>query len=619
MTAHTYRPLNAKISEIRVLTLLPSNKPIDPVHCSLDYVSLDDKPRFEALSYVWGPSTPRHDIFLDGAKFTVTPSLHAALTALRHRKKPRIVWADAICINQDDDDDKAYQVPLMGRLYTEATRTVIWLGASNQNIDALVAWLATHGPDRKLLSGLKLGAKTLFSEKAGREKDLTMLRAANGFFDILTMRYWYRMWTFQEFLLPKDDPVCYCGTHQLHMEALDETRHRILDAVDDIRQRISATLAAAGPNADHDERLTEWLEAAAKYTTALSKKSAEAQSWGSVFALRKGFRTETKSLAWYMGMTSERECFLGHDRFYALYGIKPALKHVIPVDYTISIRDIILAISSYVINVEEIQHIYSCFGLQPGHLQGQDEYPSWVPNFARGSNEADGLERYYTEESLPRRLYESALEQAPRAKVEELITLRAYGLKAGVVVETRTLPKKLEDIFAALHGLFSSQAFTAAAPRWQNLSGPEQSERLAAAVSSNIGFLSAYGRGRASNLIQTVEDVCKQYAAGLAPRYPKAWIALRVPTDIGYLAGRKIFVTDTGFIGLGVAYIEEGDIVTVLNRENLPIVLREGPGGSGTHELVGTAYVDGLMDNEWLDEDLVGVISRQTPINFCVQ
>lgn len=620
MNAHIYRPLDPKRSEIRVLTLLPSSKPIDPIHCSLKHVSLDDKPQFEALSYVWGPPNPKHDIFLDGAKFTVTPSLHAALTALRHRKKPRIVWADAICINQNDDDDKAYQVPLMGRLYTEATRTVIWFGASNDDIDALVAWLDTHGPDRKLLSGLKMGAKNLFSDKAARDKDLMMLKAASGFFDVLTMRYWYRMWTFQEFVLPKDDPLCYCGTLEFRMEALNETSDRILDAVSEVRQRVQAEVAAAGENVDNDESLIVWMETVARYTTALGHKSAKAQSLGSVFALRKEFRAQTRSLAWYMGMTSERECFLGHDRFYALYGVMPALKDVIPVNYKTSILEVTLKVSSYVINVEEIQAIYSTFGLLPGHLQSQNEYPSWVPDFARGSDETDSPERYHTKERLPRTMYLKAVEQAPRANVEDLVTLRAYGRKAGVVAQTRTLPTRLEDIFAALHDLFSGKGLTSSAPRWQKLSALDRTERLAAAAASDISFLhSEYGRGRASNMRETVELVCKAYAAGENPQYPKPWTKIRVHTHIEYLAGRTVFVTENGLLGLGVSHIEHGDIVTVLNREGLPIVLRQGPGETGTHRLVGTAYVDGLMDNEWLDENAIAEISRQVPTSFCIQ
>lgn len=73
---------------------------------------------------------------------------------------------------------------------------------------------------------------------------------------------------------------------------------------------------------------------------------------------------------------------------------------------------------------------------------------------------------------LPRHCM-SALENPPRAHVEDLITLRVYGLKVGVVAKTRTLSAKLEDIFEALQALFSMQAFDSAAPRIQKLSGAD--------------------------------------------------------------------------------------------------------------------------------------------------
>lgn len=113
-----------------------------------------------------------------------------------------------------------------------------------------------------------------------------------------------------------------------------------------------------------------------------------------------------------------------------------------------------------------------------------------------------------------------------------------------------------------------------------------------------------------------MEDVCTQIAVGEVPQYPKRWTRLRVPIDFGYLAGRAVFVTDTGIIGLGATHIEEGDIVTILTCESLPIVLRERPGEIETNKMVDTAYIDGLMDNEWLDEYLVAETSRRVPTVF---
>lgn len=76
-----------------------------------------------------------------------------------------------------------------------------------------------------------------------------------------------------------------------------------------------------------------------------------------MFALRNAFRTETRSLAYHLSMTSERDYSRRHDRFYALYGIMSGLKGIIPVEYKVSIRELTLAICSYVIHAEEIINI----------------------------------------------------------------------------------------------------------------------------------------------------------------------------------------------------------------------------------------------------------------------
>lgn len=41
---------------------------------------------------------------------------------------PRILWADAVCIDQSDVEEKSHQVNLMGEIYGRASRVLIWLG-----------------------------------------------------------------------------------------------------------------------------------------------------------------------------------------------------------------------------------------------------------------------------------------------------------------------------------------------------------------------------------------------------------------------------------------------------------------------------------------------------------
>ncbi|KAK2603546.1 hypothetical protein QQS21_004315, partial [Conoideocrella luteorostrata] len=120
---------------IRILTLSPSQDPTDPILVSLSVASLADEQSYEALSYCWGDSAHRRLIFCDGKPFPVTENLESALRHLRLAEIERVLWVDAICINQDDVSERAYEVRLMRQIYQRANRVVIWLGDGDGDSD----------------------------------------------------------------------------------------------------------------------------------------------------------------------------------------------------------------------------------------------------------------------------------------------------------------------------------------------------------------------------------------------------------------------------------------------------------------------------------------------------
>ena len=106
-----------------------------------------DGDAYEAVSYVWGDPQKRCDITINGESLSITANLHGALTALRHqplggsssdepgadtvaaRKQPvRRLWVDAVCINQEDLQERTSQVELMSCIYAGARRVLSWLG-----------------------------------------------------------------------------------------------------------------------------------------------------------------------------------------------------------------------------------------------------------------------------------------------------------------------------------------------------------------------------------------------------------------------------------------------------------------------------------------------------------
>lgn len=87
-----------------------------------------DESKFEALSYVWGDQTRKIKIKCNGGWAEIGANLHAALNERRCRMSDGLLWADQICINQNDINEKNHQVRLMSAIYTRAHRVIVWLG-----------------------------------------------------------------------------------------------------------------------------------------------------------------------------------------------------------------------------------------------------------------------------------------------------------------------------------------------------------------------------------------------------------------------------------------------------------------------------------------------------------
>jgi hypothetical protein len=76
---------------------------------------ITEPPPYEALSYVWGAPGVKKEIIVDGHYLEVTVNLENALRRLRC-DKPRQLWADAVCIDQNNEEEKRTQLPVMGKV-----------------------------------------------------------------------------------------------------------------------------------------------------------------------------------------------------------------------------------------------------------------------------------------------------------------------------------------------------------------------------------------------------------------------------------------------------------------------------------------------------------------------
>jgi hypothetical protein len=120
--------------------------PSESIKCSLRYtVRSSVEGEYEAVSYTWGDDPHTERISIDGLQFQVTPNLASALKAFRRDessgKHPRTLWVDAVCINQNDIQEKNQQVAQMQEIYAGAKEVLVWLSPSNPHLDTGILFL----------------------------------------------------------------------------------------------------------------------------------------------------------------------------------------------------------------------------------------------------------------------------------------------------------------------------------------------------------------------------------------------------------------------------------------------------------------------------------------------
>ena len=130
---YKYKPLDAKNKEVRLLEVQPVEEDFLPLRCSIQHASLnsDPAPAYETISYVWGNPNTKEFIEIDGTEYSFPASSAAAIRRMRLPNRSRILWIDAICINQNDLDERAKQVAMMGDVYRNSKGNLIYLGRGN--------------------------------------------------------------------------------------------------------------------------------------------------------------------------------------------------------------------------------------------------------------------------------------------------------------------------------------------------------------------------------------------------------------------------------------------------------------------------------------------------------
>ncbi|KAF3074268.1 hypothetical protein CFAM422_003475 [Trichoderma lentiforme] len=192
--AYRYSPLLAH-RHIRLLRLLPDRNENAPLHSQLfDYpmLELGDGPHmYEALSYVWGSSQRPHILYIDEKSLPITANLYEVLLRLRDKMIERILWIDAVCIDQTSVEERGEQIQYMAEIYSKANRVIVWLGEAADNSD-------------QALKSIRMAAD---EERRSFQKDTDQ----QAVLAILERPWFRRIWVLQE-VAAAQHIVMMCGS-----------------------------------------------------------------------------------------------------------------------------------------------------------------------------------------------------------------------------------------------------------------------------------------------------------------------------------------------------------------------------------------------------------------------
>lgn len=175
-----------------------------------------EQQKYEALSYVWGDASVKKRIYvfenepliipdIRAAKefLMINPNLEIALQQIRDTEEDRFLWIDAVCIDQQNVQERNSQVTLMNQIYTKATKVIVWLGVGSDKVNEAISFLELMKRDGQLANcedspyGVSICERRLCSLDS-----------------ILSQSWWERTWTLQEILLARDAEIL-CGQFRI--------------------------------------------------------------------------------------------------------------------------------------------------------------------------------------------------------------------------------------------------------------------------------------------------------------------------------------------------------------------------------------------------------------------
>ncbi|KAI8631198.1 heterokaryon incompatibility protein-domain-containing protein [Xylariaceae sp. FL1651] len=657
-------------NEIRVLLI--DSEPTTDIRCSFEVVNLDTHPQYDCLSYTWlnplglpldSPIVKEEwenqcpkSVTLGGKPLAITRNLLQCLRVLRRKgifREERRFWIDAICIHQADEKEKVDQIPLMGRIYDQAQRVVIWLGPEDhysQEAVSVINRLAevTETPNyRNLLQYYDLKTDDPCPE-LGIESSIDS-EEWQKYTKFLQRSWFSRVWVAQEAYFAKSIFV-FCGDTEILWDDLTKSAKVLQETglAEALQKMLQDTIA--------EETITKKTTTQDNSSNSLIKNSINNQFILTVFGGKTKDKLYLDKLLYY---AKYLESGKPHDRVFGFTGIwqhltsAKKLEADIVVNYGLGVAEIFT--SATYAAIREVGNLNTLrLVAQTSPPSTEWLLPSWVPDYtcfqelhnitvtrrdgsARSTWNADG-----------KRVGERSPIQAQRH--ENRLAIKGIQFQtiehAGPLYSEIDGDLKFCDLLGTLLDYSSSQSpyglnyakawcQTLIAGRFRDQ--PADDEALRAFRLLSVYFMDkidgileedfdkydAEDIERLRNVKMRSQQAISDLAArdltkGVMPTLreiediisdfyndPDSPQTRQLDRDLGDIRrsfesayiGRRIFRTTGNYLGIAPQTLQLGDEVWILSGADTPYVLRKMKSEEGW-QVIGEAYVHGIMYGE---------------------
>ncbi|TLD31339.1 hypothetical protein PspLS_01816 [Pyricularia sp. CBS 133598] len=605
---YVYKPL--KKGRFRLLHLLAGTADDSVIRVKLVDQAVDAAPEYHAISYTAG-------ILCEGAEIRVTTNLFDALQRWRRADENVVVWADAVCIDQKNTQEKIWQIDLMKDIYERATSVLVWLGKDDAGLE---------GIETLIDAALKIIPEAVDDPTRNRESAATVAvtLGATGELDwaplrsLLNHAWFERKWVFQEAVL-NSQTWLYCGRLRLPFGPVSELGLRMATF------HIFSFCINKPPAKQAPYQLRLFNLAIMRVSHWVLDKQPDIApttitAMDAIKATRFFKCTDVRDhiLAVYGYATDGKSSSMLHDNLYLL----PVQECYLRFTKAQLLEQRSLTVLAYapqkvITDVAYPWWLRPYFRWQRRRLRG---LPSWVPDFRH--QELDSLPTY----TFRHGDFSAGGAEAGTIEIINDKVLRCSGFIVDVVKDSGVFiwdlplppkPARVPYLMSSVNDLtcrnaIRSRNYFRACVR---LSSPSGSEDIRDLTPERLSCLWKTMTGERTNLSDRVDvdwsEQFKAYVTGLdtwltsedPDESERGWRGvtpnLTIEQSVNSFGGARIFSTTAeGRLCMAPKETRVGDVVCVLLGSEVPFVIR--PTRQGMYELIGEAYVSGIMDGEAL-------------------